>query len=100
MSLFTDASRVTAIGALPPFTRTGAKDRSPPSPAVRHSRRGGQLQGSGAGRASPTQGGPSPESRRTFPKAKAPAARPILTLASGDPKKLMRCQCCFRVMGN
>ena len=29
---------MTANGALPPFTRTGAKDRSPPIPAVRHSR--------------------------------------------------------------
>jgi hypothetical protein len=30
MSLFTDASRVTAIGATSPFGRVPVKDRSPP----------------------------------------------------------------------
>jgi hypothetical protein len=43
MSPFTDASRVTAIGALPPFTGTKAKDPLPPSCGVPVGRHEGQL---------------------------------------------------------
>jgi hypothetical protein len=37
MSLFTDASRVTAIGALPPLISWLPSDRSCPLPDLRHS---------------------------------------------------------------
>jgi hypothetical protein len=91
--------RMTGIGATSPFARGPAKDGCPPGeairgrrdhrspstpangsnrpiPALRHSRRGGQLRGQAAGRASPTRGGPSPECPRPKPPAPPPAPPP------------------------
>jgi hypothetical protein len=66
---FAGFRRATAYGATSPSASTTAKDRLPPIPAVRHSRRGGRLRGQAPGglRLLGAVPHPSPECPRPAP---------------------------------